>query len=188
MSEVKASDDKVAQETLVWDPLLRIFHWLLVACFAVTLFGARGDTLAHNCAGYIAGALVGFRVLWGLVGPPHARFRDFVPSPTVLLRFLADLVLLRERRYLGHNPAGALMIVGLLSITLLIATTGWLMTTDAFYGVRWIQDVHESAANLALAMIIVHVTGVVFTSLRHKENLVRSMITGKKRVQRNLAA
>lgn len=170
-----------ARQVAVWDPLLRLFHWSLVASFATALFLTEGGSLPHRYAGYVAGGLVVFRILWGFIGPRHARFRDFVPSPRRLLSYLADLVRRREPRTLGHNPAGAVMVLGLLAITLLLAATGWLMTTDAFYGVRWVEDLHEGAANAAQVMIVAHVAGVLFASLRHKENLVLSMITGRKR-------
>lgn len=165
----------------VWDPLLRIFHWSLATCFAVTLAFARGDTTAHNAAGYVAVALVAFRIAWGFVGPQHARFSDFVPSPRSLGRYLRDLASFRERRTLGHNPAGAVMILLLLGMTLLLGLTGWMMTTDSFYGVRWVQDLHEGAADIAIGLIGVHVLGVAFETLRHGDNLVLAMITGKKR-------
>ncbi len=169
------------QAVAVWDPLVRLFHWSLVASFAIALLFSEGDTTLHNTAGYVAGGLVAFRILWGFVGPRHARFSNFVPSPRRLARYLYDLVHLRERRTLGHNPAGAVMVLGLLAITLFLAVTGWLMTTDSFYGVRWVQDLHEGAADLVLVMIVAHVAGVVFASLRHKENLAVAMITGRKR-------
>ena len=87
----------------------------------------------------------------------------------------------RERRYLGHNPAGAAMIFALLALVALTGVTGWMMGTDAWFGEDWVEELHESVATLTLLLVPVHVAGVVWSSLRHRENLVRAMITGDKR-------
>ena len=163
----------------VWDPLLRLFHWCLVAAFATAFLAEEGERL-HEVAGYVVLGLIGFRLVWGLVGPTHARFKDFVPSPARLRVYLRSLVRGRPERYLGHNPAGAVMILCLIATVLLAAGSGWLMTTDAFWGTKWVEEVHEVSAWLALALVGVHVTGVVVSSLLHRENLVRAMITGRK--------
>jgi cytochrome b len=128
-----------------------------------------------------AGALVGFRLLWGLIGPRYARFRQFVRSPQAVAAYIRATIRGEEPRYLGHNPAGAVMIVGLIVAMAGTAVTGWMYTLDAFWGVKWVEDIHEFLASLMLAMVVVHVSGVVFASLRHKENLVRAMFNGRKR-------
>ena len=94
----------------VWDPLLRLFHWSLVAAFATAFLGEEGERL-HEVAGYVVLGLIAFRLVWGLIGPGHARFTDFVPSPARLWVYLRGLVRGRPERYLGHNPAGAVMIL-----------------------------------------------------------------------------
>ena len=93
-----------AKTVQVWDPLLRICHWTLAAGFAVAFIAEEGD-LVHQVAGYIVAAAVAIRLVWGFVGPRHARFSDFVTGPRVLFTHLADMLRFRERRYLGHNPA-----------------------------------------------------------------------------------
>ncbi|MCB1149359.1 MAG: cytochrome b/b6 domain-containing protein [Chlamydiia bacterium] len=165
----------------VWDPLVRVFHWSLVASFAVAWLTADEVQSLHEWAGYAAAALIGFRLLYGLVGPRYARFSQFVRGPRTTVDYAADVLRRREKRYLGHNPLGALMVIALLVTMAAIATTGFMMTTDAYWGVDWVQEVHETLANLMLALVILHVLGVVFASLAHHENLVRSMITGRKR-------
>jgi cytochrome b len=165
----------------VWDPLVRLFHWSLLAAF-VTAW-ATGDELksVHEIAGYTIAGLLVFRVFWGLFGSTHARFTDFVRRPSVVIGYLADTARLRARRYLGHNPAGGAMVVALLVMLTVICGTGILMTTDAFWGVEWIEETHEIAVNVTLLLVALHIAGVLVASLEHGENLVAAMITGRKR-------
>jgi len=165
----------------VWDPLVRVFHWSLVlAFFGAYLLGDDGGQL-HQALGYTVLGLVALRLLWGLVGSRHARFADFIPSYRKLMSYLKDVLAHREARYLGHNPAGAVMIVALLLALIGTGTTGWLLTTDAFWDSNLMEEVHETLANGTLFLVGLHVAGVLFSSLRHRENLVRAMLTGRKR-------
>jgi cytochrome b len=165
----------------VWDPLVRVFHWSLAALFAVAY--ASGDEIErlHVAAGYAIAALVVLRVLWGFVGPAHARFADFVRPPREVLTYLRDVLTGRERRYLGHNPAGGIMVLALLLMLSGTAVTGVMMTTDAFWGAEWVEDLHEAFANVTVSLVAFHVLGVLVTSFGQRENLVKAMITGLKR-------
>jgi cytochrome b len=165
----------------VWDPLVRIFHWSLVGLFAFAFLTADEWDKAHETAGYAVAALVALRIVWGFAGPRWARFADFVRGPGTVLAYLRDSILHRARRHLGHNPAGGVMVVALLAAIGGIAATGFMMTTDAWWGVEWVEEVHEALAYATLGLIALHVGGVLFASLEHRENLVRAMITGRKR-------
>ena len=134
----------------------------------------------HEGAGYAALALVLVRILWGFLGPRHARFSSFVRSPGAVLTYLKDAAGLRARRYLGHNPAGGAMILLLLAMVATAGISGWLSETDRFFGVAWVEDLHRASANALIALIAFHVAGVAFSSVAHGENLVRAMITGRK--------
>jgi cytochrome b len=166
----------------VWDPLVRLFHWSLVISFTVAWLNTEGKDL-HQGAGYLVLALVAVRLIWGIVGSRHARFRDFVPRPKELLAYLKSLPSGHPRRYLGHNPAGGVMIVLLLAMLILTGGSGWLETTDAFWGIVWVENLHAALANLTVVLVFAHVAGVVFSSLAHRENLTLAMITGRKRVE-----
>lgn len=161
----------------VWDPLVRILHWSLAACFAIAY--ATGDSIEilHLIAGYGVLAIVGLRACWGLFGTPRARFDDFVPGPRKLLAYLKDLVAGRADRYIGHNPAGGAMIVLLLSALLGTAASGVL----TLYGGDAFEGLHEVFANATLALVLAHIVGVLVSSLLHRENLIAAMITGRKR-------
>jgi len=148
----------------VWDPLVRFGHWLLAASVIFALMSDESRSL-HKLAGYAAAGLVVLRVVWGFVGSKHARFADFVKSPTVVLAYLRDLIRLHPRRYLGHNPVGGIMIVLMLLLVLVTASSGWLSETDRFFGVGWVEAVHAGGANLLIGLIVLHVGGVILSSL-----------------------
>lgn len=166
----------------IWDPFVRVFHWLLAAGFIVNYFElVREGKSAHQIVGYVMLGLVVARVVWGLFGPRHARFSDFVRPPRQVAGYLLRMVRHRDERHLGHNPAGGIMVLALLASVLLTGLTGWLGTTDWFFGSDFMEEAHEVAANAMLALVILHVLGVVHASWRHRENLVLSMLTGRKR-------
>ncbi len=165
----------------VWDPLVRLFHWSLVAAFSITWLTGEEMGWLHARAGYAIMALLAIRVTWGLFSAGHARFSDFVYRPSTVLAHLVDTLRMRTRRYLGHNPAGGAMIVLLLAMLAVTAGTGYMLTTDAFWGVRWVRELHQAIATATLVFVGLHVLGVIVASFEHRENLVRAMITGKKR-------
>src|SRR5690606_18889059 len=172
-------------QVLVWDPFVRLFHWGLVASVA-TAFIAEDDNLAvHAWAGYGALALIAARIVWGLLGPRHARFSGFVRSPAVALRYAKETLTGRAVRHLGHNPTGALMVVTLLVVVPLVTLTGIAGLAVAegagplaglLMGVGrrgiWVLEVHEVLADATAVLVGIHVAGVLVESLVHRENLV----------------
>ena len=167
-------------EILVWDLPVRVFHWLLVLCFVgLTLSGdSERWRLPHVVLGTTVGGLVVFRLLWGLVGTRHARFADFVRGPRAVARYVGSMLDGRPEHHAGHNPAGAVAIVALLVLAAVAALTGWASYQEL--GGEWLEEVHEGAANLMLAVVGVHLAGVLVGSWLHRENLVRAMFTGRK--------
>lgn len=165
----------------VWDPLVRVFHWSLVTLFVIAWITGDEVRQLHEMAGYAIAALIAVRIVWGVAGSTHARFSDFLYRPSVVVSYLVAAIRFRSKRYLGHNPAGGAMVIALLTMVSLICASGFTMTTDAFWGVRWVKEAHEIAVNLTLVLIGLHLAGVGAASLEHRENLVRAMITGRKR-------
>ncbi len=165
----------------VWDPFVRLFHWSLVLSFAVAWLSPHSSETIHMWAGYAAGGLVFLRVLWGFIGTPHARFSSFVHHPSTIVAYLKAIVAGTEARHVGHNPAGGAMIVALILAMAATAFSGWLLTTDAFWGNERMSHLHHLMADGLLLLVLLHLAGVVLASIRHRENLVGAMIVGRKR-------
>jgi cytochrome b len=162
----------------VWDAFVRVAHWTLVACVIAAWF-ARGTP--HEWLGFAALAVVLARIFWGFAGSAYARFVQFVRSPRQTVAYARRVAVREEERYLGHNPLGGWMIVALLGTVGLVSASGWLAITDRYWGIEWVQDLHEALADILLALALLHVAGVAYSSVRHGENLVGAMITGRKR-------
>lgn len=171
----------VPRRVRVWDPVVRIFHWTVAGGVIANLTILRHAENPHIYVGYAVIAALIVRLVWGLVARGHARFASFVPGPRRLVGYLAAMLAKREPRYLGHNPAGAAMIVLLLMLLATVGTSGWMMGLDAFWGVGWVENLHEIAANILIGAVALHVIGAIVESVRHRENLPLAMITGYKR-------
>lgn len=165
----------------VWDPLVRLFHWSLVTCVLLNLFVLEEGEAPHRWAGYAAAALVGLRVLWGVVGSRHARFADWWPTPGRLRSHLHALLTGAPDHHPGHNPLGALMMLALMALVLALGVTGWLQGTDAFFGEEWLQELHEGLANALLVGAGLHAGAALAMGRLQRVTLVRAMITGVKR-------
>ncbi|MBO0754217.1 MAG: cytochrome b/b6 domain-containing protein [Bradyrhizobiaceae bacterium] len=188
-------------EIPVWDPYVRLSHWLLAAA-VLTDWVTDEPRWMHVWLGYLATALVILRVLWGFVGPEHARFMNFVTGPRQTFSYLFALLRFSSKRYVGHSPAGGAMIVALLVMVGITSVTGMVnLAQDEGRGpfatiVAKVErparvpgqrrppllskQVHETVANITLALVVLHLCGVALASFVHKENLVRAMITGRK--------
>lgn len=213
----------------VWDPLVRICHWLLVVAFFIAYFTEDELLSLHVWTGYAVGCIVVLRVLWGLIGPTHARFSDFIFGPWKVWNYMLDLLRFRAERHLGHSPAGGAMVVALF---IGLAATVWsgletyaikenagplanasaIMSakadTPAFEQILLVSDedehespgdfesgredggaddfweeAHEVLSNVTLAFVVLHIVGVGLASAVHRENLVRAMVTGRKRAE-----
>jgi cytochrome b len=166
---------------LVWDLPLRVFHWLLAGSFVGAFLTAESERWrdVHAVLGYTTLAMVAFRVLWGVFGTRYARFGALPLSPRRALAYLRSLVSARRERHLGHNPAGSLAIYVLLILAVATALTGLAAFADG--GGKWLGELHEGVANTTLAVVIVHIAGVIVGSLAHRENLAAGMLTGHKR-------
>ncbi|MCM2307318.1 MAG: cytochrome b/b6 domain-containing protein [Sulfuritalea sp.] len=164
----------------VWDLPTRIFHWSLVASFATAFLTSESEKLRdiHVIAGYTLAGLIVFRLLWGFIGGGYSRFAEFLPTPRKLIDYLKSLLDGKPQHYVGHNPAGAVAIFLLLGFGLAAAASGWAVYEDV--GGHFMEELHEGAANGMMAVVGIHIAGVIVSSWLHRENLVLAMITGWK--------
>ncbi len=181
----------------VWDLPVRIFHWSLATSFFVAYISEDHFMTLHSLAGYLIGGLILFRLIWGFIGTEHARFRDFAYAPNTVLTYLKRVISFKAEHYTGHNPAGGAMVFVLLVFLALTVLAGLVayggeQASGPFAGVmasmphaveEAAEEVHEFFANFTLLLVLLHLVGVLLASLQHRENLVRSMVTGFKRKQ-----
>ena len=187
-------------EIKVWDPFVRIFHWTVVVSFFIAYITEDEVMWLHELAGYTILVFVIARVLWGVIGTRYARFSNFIYKPSTVKQYFKDSLHFKPKRYLGHNPVGGVMVILLL---VMLALTSWsgmeaeetseisafniefvksaFANGDKNGGNEVWEEIHEFFANATLFLVFLHVAGVIFSSIVHGENLVRSMITGRKR-------
>jgi cytochrome b len=170
----------MSKQVLVWDLPVRVFHWLLVICFAGAWFSAESEKyqLIHYAFGYTAGVLVLFRIVWGFLGTRYARFYDFIKGPKTVIHHLKHIFSAHEEHYLGHNPAGSIIMVVLMFVVLANVMTGYWNVKGLYETVN--ESWHEGLANITLVLISIHVLAAIVMSYLSKKNLVKSMVTGKK--------
>jgi cytochrome b len=207
----------------VWDIAIRVFHWTLVGCYVLAFISAENIPKLHVFFGYSVLFLVLFRILYGFGGSKYARFSDFLCPPAQIADYLKGVLIRKPKHYVGHNPAGGLMILILLLSLLALTLTGLKaygikghgplakheisFMTNAFADSddkedhdehnshdrrskkhhrtekdEFWEEVHETIAHFTLFLISIHVLGVLVSSLVHRENLIKAMITGRKRL------
>ena len=167
-------------KVLIWDLPTRVFHWLLAASFLGAFVTAESERFrdVHVALGYTMLGLIGFRLLWGVIGTRYARFGSFAFVPRSVVRYVKSLFTRSPQHHPGHNPAGSWAIYALLALAVVTGLTGYAAYNDI--GGDWGEELHEAIANAMLAVVFVHIAGVVVSSLIHRENLARAMISGYK--------
>lgn len=186
------------EEIKVWDLPVRLFHWTLVLGFSTAFVSGEADASGiHVWIGYALCALLAGRVYWGFKGNEYARFHSFIFSAGETLDYLRAMLTGHPKHYFGHNPAGALMVFALLGLVTLIIATGLVtlsvidfegpllflansVSDETSYAYR---RFHQSLPVVGLLFVLLHILGVVAGSIQHKENLVKAMFTGKKKIQ-----
>jgi len=168
------------EKILVWDWPVRIGHWLLVGAFMLAWLTGESEEwrLVHAFAGGTVVGIILFRLLWGFIGTQHARFSSFVRGPGAVMEYVLGLLSGKESGYAGHNAAGGWAIIALLVLGVLSGASGWLTYNEV--GGEFFEEVHEAMTAGMLAVVLLHVAGVAVSSLVHRENLPRAMVTGLK--------
>jgi cytochrome b len=168
----------------VWDPIVRICHWTLVVSFAVAFMTHESEwqRLTHVNAGYVAATVIFIRIIWGFLNTGYAKFQSFPPDPERALRYTFKIFRGKAKPFVGHNPAGSLVIYLMLGAGIMTVSSGFLVYNDGWLwnNPAYLQDLHFYSAWSWLILIASHITGVLIESLLHRENLILAMITGKK--------
>lgn len=171
------------KKILVWDIPTRIGHWLLVAVFILAFItgDSEAQRLVHVATGYAVGGILVFRVFWGIAGTRYARFASFLFPPREIVAYLGGLLKGKPSHWLGHNPAGSYAIFALMLLGFATVASG--VADYAEIGGEQMEEAHDILSYTMLGMVIFHVLGVMVSSWAHRENLVRSMLTGYKQGQ-----
>lgn len=180
----RAPADRTASRTVaVWDLPLRLWHWALAASILAAWFTPTVYDRLHRILGYTVLALLAFRLVWGFWGSRYSRFRMVGVRLRAAPRYLLNLRRGITGRYIGLNPAGTLMLVALLLSIAVSAITGAMSVTVTFFGVWWVEDTHHYSSDAVMVLVVLHVVGVVLMGLLQRENLIRAMFTGRKRIR-----
>jgi cytochrome b len=180
----------------IWDLPTRTFHWLLDLGVATSyLTGGEEGWLfvVHTASGYLIAVLLLFRVIWGVIGSPRSRFRDFVHGPRTVAGYVRSLLALRPARHIGHNPLGGWMVILMLIVLSITVGTGLFSGEEggasglflpliAAPGSEGLGEVHEVFANIIVILAVIHVCAVLLDWWLTRENLVSAMISGSKQL------
>ena len=204
VSSIKEKSQPAASGTLVWDLPLRLFHWGLALSLVGSWATAEAGfdwTETHFLFGYTALGLISFRLLWGLLGSPHARFHNFLTGPTAVISALGEL---RQKTppgkisHVGHGPLGGWASVVLLALVMTQAISGLFISDDIFYAgpynsvvssslADYLGWLHHTNFNILLAAVALHIATITWYLLGKKENLIKPMLTGNKNISPSLA-
>lgn len=167
---------------ILWDPLVRIFHWSLAGIFVANYWVNETGEDWHKWLGYIAIAWLCVRFVWGFFGKGAARWSDFFPTYNRLKLHISSLINGKAYHRMGHSPLGALVMILMMLLVLVLGITGFMMEEiDYFWGEDWVQNLHEWSAHGLLVLVFIHIAAALFESYRLKENLPLSMVTGRRK-------
>ena len=182
-SVIKSPNIPGTRQVKVWDILVRFTHWTVAAGIIANLLFTEDGSDLHIYVGYTVVGLVVLRLLWGLVGTRYARFTNFFPTPTRLKSHLSNLSVRRvDEQHLGHNPLAAIMMLSLWAVIIGLGITGYLMESEIIGNEDFLEDVHELLANSLYLLVPLHIIAAIAMSYWQRQNLIKSMITGKKTV------
>lgn len=169
------------QGILIWDVPTRVFHWLLVASFTGTFLTAESERYRdiHVALGYVLFGLLLFRLVWGFVGTRYAKFSSFLFKPEEVFAYALTLLKGKPAHYVGHNPLGSVAIWLLLVLGMVSSVTGVMAFEDI--GGDPLVELHDMVSYAMLGVVVLHILGVIASSVMHRENLAKSMVVGRKR-------
>ena len=169
-------------EITIWDRFVRLFHWSVAIAFLLDFWVLEEGDPPHEWVGYFLGVMLILRIIWGFIGPHNARFVSFFPTPRRIIKHLSDLRHNRLDHTEGHNPLGGAMVIALMLMLATVATSGWMLTWDMFWGSELMEWIHHTSAEVTMILVVVHVAAIIIMGRITRIPLIRTMITGKRSV------
>lgn len=165
---------------MIWDRTTRILHWILAGAVVLNLFVLEEGETPHQWSGYIAAGAVGVRFLWGFFGGKYSRFRYFPLGLSSWKEFILAELKWKNADFPGHNPLAATVYILIWLGILSLATTGWMMGLDAYWGEEWLEELHANISNVVMALVGLHLVGLALDSIKRRKHVWLGMFTGKK--------
>jgi cytochrome b len=182
MSHANEGGRSGARIIAVWDPLVRSVHWTVAACILLNATIIDQDSKLHTWIGYTAISLVGVRLVWGIIARGYGNLSEFPLNPIAVIEHINATAKGEKRLHLSHNPLGAMMVYNLWGCIAALAVTGYMMGTLRFFGVEWVEEVHEAVFYWLMVSVGLHVAGVVIDTIRTGVPLIPAMVHGRKKV------
>lgn len=164
----------------VWTKYIRLMHWIVALVVINNLFILDDGEEIHRYLGYTAAAIVGVRFLYGFKTSSKAHWKFFNITPSAILTFFKNTVKHHDAGYEGHNPLASLTYIVMWILILALATTGFLMGTDQFWGDELIEEIHSYLSNGLMILVAFHLVGIAVDSIVHRRQSWMNMINGKK--------
>ena len=171
---------------VIWDKFIRSYHWLIAVAFAFNYFVLEPGETVHQWVGYSAVTLIVLRIIWAFIGPTRARVSNFFLTPARLAEHFRHLKQRQLPQDQGHNALGGLLILAVWLLFLAQGVTGFLLEqTDRFFGSTLVETIHEYIAHALFVGVIVHISAVIVMGWWGRIQLIRPMISGKRRIKSN---
>ena len=169
-------------EITVWDRFVRLFHWSVAGAFLLDFWVLEEGDPPHEWVGYFLGVLLVLRIIWGFIGPHNARFINFFPTPSRVIKHLSDLRNDTIDKEEGHNPLGGAMVITLMLMLAVVSMSGWMLTWDMFWGSSLMEEIHHTSSNVTMILVVIHVAAIIVMGRFTRIPLIRTMVTGKRSI------
>lgn len=164
----------------LWDIPTRITHWALALCVILNLFVVDEGEDPHHWIGYTAVGLVGFRFLWGFFGKRPSRLKSLPIHPRTVWAYVRGGMKEGDAFAQKHNPLASYVYLTLWLLVIGLGISGWMMGLDAFWGEEWLEEVHGYLSTGVQVMVVAHLLGIAFDSIRYRRHTWLAMITGRR--------
>lgn len=167
------------KKSILWPMSIRLIHWSLALSILLNQFILEDGDPPHRYVGYLAVLIVFLRFYRGVKDNTFANFKHFPMGISHQIKFLKN-ILKRDSSYEGHNPPASLIYFAIWSSVILLGISGWMLGLDAFWGDERVEEIHELLSDGLLVLTLIHLTGIIFDSLKFKRKTWMGMISGRR--------